>query len=40
MIADFRELLARKNIDAVSIAAPDHWNAFLAIAAARAGKDL
>lgn len=40
MIADFRELLARKDIDAVSIAAPDHWNAFLAIAAARAGKDM
>jgi len=40
MIADFRELLARKDIDAVSIAAPDHWNAFLAIATARAGKDL
>ena len=40
MLADFRELLARKDIDAVSIAAPDHWNAFLAIAAARAGKDM
>lgn len=40
MLADFRELLARKDIDAVSIAAPDHWNAFMAIAAAKAGKDL
>ena len=40
MLADFRELLARKDIDAGSIAAPDHWNAFMAIAAARAGKDL
>ena len=40
MLADFRELLAREDIDAVSIAAPDHWNAFMAIAAARAGKDL
>ena len=37
--ADFRELLARKDIDAVVIATPDHWHVPLAIAAARAGKD-
>jgi len=37
--ADFRELLARDDIDAVLIAAPDHWHAALAIAAARSGKD-
>jgi len=37
---DFRELLARKDIDAVLIATPDHWHAIPAIAAARAGKDI
>ena len=37
---DFRELLARKDIDAVVIATPDHWHAFIAIAAAQAGKDI
>jgi predicted dehydrogenase len=37
---DFRELLARKDIDAVMIATPDHWHAIQAIAAARAGKDI
>jgi len=37
---DFRELLARKDIDAVVIATPDHWHALIAIAAARANKDI
>jgi len=37
---DFKELLARKDIDAVVIAAPDHWHAFIAIAACKAGKDV
>ena len=37
---DFRELIARKDIDAVVIATPDHWHALIAIAAARAGKDI
>src|SRR5262245_51009620 len=37
---DFRELLDRKDIDAVVIATPDHWHALIAIAAARAGKDI
>jgi len=37
---DFREVLARKDIDAVVIATPDHWHALIAIAAARAGKDI
>jgi predicted dehydrogenase len=38
--ADFRELLARKDIDAVLIATPDHWHVPVALAAARAGKDV
>lgn len=37
---DFRDLLARKDIDAVVIATPDHWHAIICIAAARAGKDI
>jgi len=37
---NFRELLARKDIDAVCIATPDHWHALIAIEAARAGKDM
>lgn len=37
---DFRELLARKDIDAVVIATPDHWHALATIAAAKAGKDI
>ncbi|MFN8347900.1 MAG: Gfo/Idh/MocA family oxidoreductase [Spirosomataceae bacterium] len=37
---DFRELLARKDIDAVVIAAPDHWHAAMAVRAAEAGKDI
>lgn len=37
---DFRELLAREDIDGVVISTPDHWHAIIAIAAARAGKDI
>lgn len=37
---DFRELLDRKDIDAVVIASPDHWHAVLAVKAAEAGKDI
>ena len=36
----FRELLGRKDIDAVVIATPDHWHALIAIAATQAGKDI
>jgi len=37
---DFRELLARDDMDAVVIATPDHWHALLSVHAARAGKDI
>ncbi|TFG49641.1 MAG: twin-arginine translocation signal domain-containing protein [Candidatus Brocadiia bacterium] len=37
---DFRELLQRPDIDAVVIATPDHWHVPIAIAAAKAGKDM
>ncbi len=37
---DFREVLARKDIDAVEIALPDHWHAIPVIAACKAGKDI
>ncbi|MFQ3548839.1 MAG: Gfo/Idh/MocA family oxidoreductase [Armatimonadota bacterium] len=38
--SDFRELLERKDIDAVLIATPDHWHAYICIAAMNAGKDV
>ena len=37
---DFRELLARDDIDAVIIAPPDHWHAVPSVMAANAGKDI
>ena len=37
---DFREMLLRKDLDAVIIATPPHWHALIAIAAAEAGKDI
>ena len=40
IFGDYRQLLARKDIDAVLIATPDHWHVPVAVAAARAGKDI
>jgi len=37
---DYREIIARDDIDAVSIGTPDHWHAVITCAAARAGKDI
>ncbi|MBN1817194.1 MAG: Gfo/Idh/MocA family oxidoreductase [Sedimentisphaerales bacterium] len=37
---DFRDLVARTDIDAVMIGTPDHWHTLPAMAAAKAGKDI
>lgn len=37
---DFREMFARGDLDAATIAVPDHWHAALAIPALRAGLDV
>ncbi len=37
---DFREMLAREDLDAVVVATPDHWHAPISIQAAASGKDI
>jgi len=37
---DFRDLIARSDIDTLSLAMPDHWHSIPAIMGARAGKDI
>ncbi len=37
---DFREMLERKDLDAVALALPDHWHSIPSIAAARKGLDI
>ena len=38
--SDFREVLARRDIDAVAIVVPDHWHGVMTVAACKAGKDI
>jgi predicted dehydrogenase len=40
MTKDFRDVVARKDIDAVMISTPDHWHTLISLAALRAGKDV
>ncbi len=37
---DFRDLIARPEIDAVFVGAPDHWHVLISLAAMQAGKDV
>ena len=37
---DYRKMLARKDIDVVMIAVPDHWHELIAVEAAKRGKDI
>ena len=37
---DFREVLARDDIDAINCGTPDHWHAIISITACRSGKDV
>lgn len=37
---DYREMLARKDIDAIACATPDHWHALVILDTCKAGKDM
>lgn len=37
---DFRELIARSDIDAVAVSTPDHWHTLISLAAIKSGKDV
>ncbi len=37
---DFREVLGRADVDAVTIVVPDHWHGIMTVRAAEAGKDI
>jgi myo-inositol 2-dehydrogenase/D-chiro-inositol 1-dehydrogenase len=37
---DFREVIAREDIDVIHVATPPHWHGLMSIAAAKAGKDI
>src|ERR1700730_4597023 len=39
-VKDFRQILADKSVDAVCIAAPDHWHPYMTVEACKAGKDV
>lgn len=39
-LVDFRDVLARPDVDAVVIVVPDHWHAVMTVMAAQAGKDI
>ena len=38
--ADFRDVIKNPDIDMVCIATPDHWHAYMSVAARKAGKDV
>ena len=39
-VADFREILSDRSIDAVCISTPDHWHPYMTVEACKAGKDV